>query len=599
MASSHIRRGGALTDGKWMLSAVAIFFIALLSLRVQDVFAGSLPGADDFMRIQQIRDLLGGQNWFDVDQARLLTPEGGEMHWSRLPDLFISGLILLFDLFLDRDAAEKLAVGVWPLILLGAAFALLSAAMQRLRIGLAGQVFGLVFFATSAAVFNFWPGRIDHHGLVVVLTLGGLVAVLSPQMNARSGWGLAFCIAAMLSVALESLPYVAGLIAIMGLFWIVRGHREGVRLAAFGLALILFSSMFYLLDAPGFGPLRYVCDAYGTSHWIGLCVGGALLCGLGVFGGAFDTWFKRALVGAAAGLVTLAVIVLVNPACLGDPYATVPESVRVSWLSVVGEAKTLSTLLSDEPDRVIWVFGFIAAGLVGAGVMLLKASADQRVAWIGFLAIFGLSVLATIWQIRGQSFSHVFAAIGAAGLTGHLFSNWRTEGGPRPLMAFAVAALLMSPLTWEILSTNFAKPLAYEDEGAQHNIACIRAEAYAGLADHPPMRLHTPIILGSFVLARSPHSVLAAPYHRNIDGIALANEVMMVPTSEARDRLLEIGATHLLYCRGLNETNRYGLLWPNGFAAALNRDERPDWLEPVDGLTETEGTVRLYRVVPR
>lgn len=599
MASSHIRRSDRLADGKWALWAVALFFIGLLSLRLADVFAGNIPDADDHMRLQQIRDLLNGQNWFNVDQSRLLTPEGGEMHWSRLPDLFVAGVILLTEPWLGREAAENLAMGLWPLVLLGGVFALLATVMQRLGIGLIGQLFGFAAFATSAAVFNFWPGRIDHHGLVVLLALGGLAAALSPQQSARSGWVLALCTTAMLSVAFEGLPYVAGLIAIMGFFWVARGHREGVRLSVFGLGLILFSSAFFLLDSPGFGSRRFVCDAYGTSHWVGLSLGGGLLCALGVFGGLLDTWFKRMLAGAAAGLVTLAAILLINPACLADPYAAVPDAVKLSWLSIVGEAKTLSTLLTDEPDRVVWVFGFIAAGGVGTAIMLAKASAEQRLSRSAFALMLVLSVVATVWQIRGQSFSHVFAAIGAAWLVGWLWTAWRESGGVQALLVFALAALAMSPLSWETASTRFAKPLAYEDQGVHHNLSCIRPEAYTALAATPAMRLHTPVILGPFVLSRTPHAVFSGPYHRNIEGIARANAVMLGPVDAARAQLLDMGATHLLYCRGLNETNRYGLLWPEGFAAALNRDEIPDWLEPVDGLTETEGTVRLYRIKPQ
>ena len=214
MASSYIRPDHGLADGKWPLWLVATAFIILIGLRVTDVFAGVIPGADDMMRLQQIRDLLGGQGWFDVAQSRMLTPEGGDMHWSRLPDLFVAGVILLTEPVLGRETAEQLAIGIWPLILLTGAFTFLHVVMERLQVNRAGQVFGFICFATSAAVFNFWPGRIDHHGLVVVLTLAGFAAVLSPGLSARSAVLLALCVTAILSIALEGLPYIAGLIAI-------------------------------------------------------------------------------------------------------------------------------------------------------------------------------------------------------------------------------------------------------------------------------------------------------------------------------------------------------------------------------------------------
>ncbi|MEO0606745.1 MAG: hypothetical protein AAFY82_00830 [Pseudomonadota bacterium] len=597
MTSSHIRPGYGLGQRKWPLLLVAAGFIGLLALRLTDVFAGVMPGADDLMRVQQIRDLLGGQSWFNVDQSRLLTPEGGNMHWSRIPDLFIAGLILVSTPFLGADAAEKLAVGVWPLLLLAAAFFFFSTALRRLGASLVGQILGLVFFATSAAIFNFWPGRIDHHGLVVVLALSGLAAVTSPSLSARSGLVLAFSVTAMLSVALEGLPYVAGLIAIMGLFWIVRGHREGVRLVTFGIALIVFSSLFYIFDAPGFSARRWVCDAYGTSHWAGLSLGGFLFVALGVFGGALGTWVPRLWAGIVAGALTLAVIIWVNPACLGDPYANVPDSVRLAWLSVVGEAKTLSVLLADEPDRVVWVFGVLITAAMATAWMIQSAAADQRLVRTGFAMLFALSILATVWQIRGQSFSHVFAAMAAGWLAGHLFERWRAQGGAGRLLVVAAAAFALAPLSWETVSTRFAKPLAYEDETASHNLSCTRPEAYQSLAEtRAEMRLHTPVILGVWVLARTPHAVFAGPYHRNIQGITAVTDIYTGSPDRARAQLAALGATHLLYCRGLNETNRYGLLWPESFAAQLNRDELPDWLIAADALSETEGVVRLYRI---
>lgn len=593
MASSHIRPVDGLADGKWMVWAVAGFFLFMLAVRISDVFAGFIPGADDMMRLQQIRDMLGGQGWFTVDQSRLLTPEGGDMHWSRLPDLFIAGVILLTEPLIGQDAAEKLAIGVWPLVLLGAAFTFLCLILQRLQVNRAGQIFAIIFFATSAAIYNFWPGRIDHHGLVVVLTLGGLAAALSPGLSGRSAVILAVCVTAMLSIALEGLPYVAGLIAIMGLFWIVRGHREGVRLAVFGLALAVFASLFYALDAPGLGPQRMVCDAYGTSHWAGLVAGGALLAGLGVFGGAFDTWWKRLIAGGLAGTATLAIVIAVNPACLADPYAALPDTVRIFWLNMVGEAKPLSILLAEEPGRVVSVFGFLAAASVATGLMIYTAAPDQRLARIGVALLLALSILTTIWQIRGQSFSHLFAAIGAGWLVGALFMQWREKGGAQPLLICAIAAAALSPVSWDTLATRFPSQLP-----ESQNMACIDPDAYATLPTEPNMRIQAPIILGVSVIARTPHSVFAGPYHRNMQGMERSNAVLIGPAGEAHQRLLDMGATHLLYCRGLRETTRYGTLWPDGLAAQMNRDELPDWLEPADTLTETEGKVRLYRVKP-
>ena len=598
MASSLFRRDGALGDGKWVLWGFGLTMIVLLSFRIPELMTGVLPGLDDMMRLQQVRDLLAGQSWFDVDQSRLLTPEGGNMHWSRLPDLFLAGFIAILQPLIGQSAAEGLAVGLWPLILLASVLSLLTLIMQRLGVRRAGQVCGLFFFTGSAAIYNFWPGRIDHHGFVAVLILAGLAALVSKHYSARSGIILAGCLSAALSIAIEALPYAGGLIAILGLFWIVRGHQEGVRLATFGMALVGFATLFLVLDAPGLSDRRMVCDAYGTSHWAALSIGGALLAVLGVFGGWWDTWPKRFAAGGLAASATLAVFIAVNPACFGDPYAAVPESVRESWLGAVEEAQSLPQLLQSDLERVIWVYGFLAMAGLASVWMIFRAQPQQRLARIGVFLLLVLAILATVWQLRGQSFSHLFALIGAGWLAGHLFDTWRSRRGPGALLLFASAVLVLSPMLWRNLGSMTA-PVDSSGEAIEAlSMECVAPENFQAMADMPPMRVHTPIDLGIPVLLRTPHDVFVGPYHRNVQGIDRANLVLIGPPELARLRLLQMGATHLAYCNRLGETNRYGKLWPDGFAAQLNRDDIPDWLEPVDGLTETDGVVRLYRVTP-
>ena len=50
---------------------------------------------DDELRLQQVRDLIAGQGWFDLHQYRVDASDGGVLrHWSRLVDAPIAGLVL-------------------------------------------------------------------------------------------------------------------------------------------------------------------------------------------------------------------------------------------------------------------------------------------------------------------------------------------------------------------------------------------------------------------------------------------------------------------------------------------------------------------------
>src|ERR1044072_5729070 len=67
----------------------------------------ALGDTDDNMRIMQVRALLAGQGWYDLPQHRLA---GSNIHWSRLVDLPIAALKLVFTpLFGGRNAEQGAA----------------------------------------------------------------------------------------------------------------------------------------------------------------------------------------------------------------------------------------------------------------------------------------------------------------------------------------------------------------------------------------------------------------------------------------------------------------------------------------------------------
>lgn len=68
-----------------------IWSVAVLTLGV--TFGTSSLSTDDAMRLVEVRDLLAGQNWFDLTQYRLNSPNGVVTHWSRLIDLPLAVLI--------------------------------------------------------------------------------------------------------------------------------------------------------------------------------------------------------------------------------------------------------------------------------------------------------------------------------------------------------------------------------------------------------------------------------------------------------------------------------------------------------------------------
>ncbi|MFD1283041.1 hypothetical protein ACFQ5C_25570, partial [Methylobacterium goesingense] len=215
--------------GLWMLYPVSGF---------RDVVGGLvLPDTDDAMRLVQVRDLLAGQGWFDMVQHRLMPTDGASMHWSRLVDAPLAGLIGLATPWLGRPMAEGLVVALWPPALFGLCLALVYRAV-RPRYGFRAALLAL-FTATQTANFGglFAFGRIDHHNVqaLLVLTLALCLAAPVPTFHRAALGGIAA--ATSLAVGLEALPFIA----IAGVFlmgdWVLRGRTALPALWGFALAL--------------------------------------------------------------------------------------------------------------------------------------------------------------------------------------------------------------------------------------------------------------------------------------------------------------------------------------------------------------------------
>ena len=85
-------------DGAYPVVLISLLFAAASVMLNLPVIKGGVFNAlstDDAMRLVEVRDLIGGQGWFDLFQHRMDPPVGTSMHWSRLIDAPLAAMILL------------------------------------------------------------------------------------------------------------------------------------------------------------------------------------------------------------------------------------------------------------------------------------------------------------------------------------------------------------------------------------------------------------------------------------------------------------------------------------------------------------------------
>ncbi|MCR5869818.1 hypothetical protein LRS12_03035 [Sphingomonas sp. J344] len=270
-----------------------------------------LPDTDDVMRLQQIRDWLAGQGWNDLAQHRL-GPEGLEMHWSRLPDLVPGAIVALLTPLLGAHGAELVAVMLSPMLLFAAALMLIASIARRLEVSAPVAVVVAALAYPASALFL--PGRIDHHGVQLVLVLILVRALICPG-GWRSGVSAGVASVASLVVGMETAPFLGLGGGVLVLRWAVAGEGERPRLLGYGVALVAGLGIAALLFRTS-GWNVASCDAFAAPLWRAAQVAALVPPGLALAGSRLVA--PRARVGAAIllGGVAAAVALALSPACL-------------------------------------------------------------------------------------------------------------------------------------------------------------------------------------------------------------------------------------------------------------------------------------------
>lgn len=480
-----------------------------------------LPDTDDVMRLVQIRDWLGGQGFFDLTQYRLGGAGGTPMHWSRLGDMGPAAIILATRPFLGASGAELTALILWPSLLF-LAFVLLCAAIAgkvggERAMGVAVILAALAF--PAAALFV--PGRIDHHGLQIVLLLVAVLHVIG-DASRRSGLIAGIATAASLAVGVELVVPLAIVCGFVCARWAYDDNRK--RLSGLSLGLIGGLAVMGVL-----APMNWIypaCDAFTRQAALAGLTGAVAMALLAHMPFAFG---RRGRIVALTytGGAALCVIALVAPACLADPYASVDPVIRTQWMSKVEEARGLMALTLPE-----WI-GTAGLALVAliVGVTQAVRLRDPDRALVALLIV--ASIALSLIQARAI---HVAAALAPIVLA-PLVANLRVV---RPTMA---------PIAW-LLSIGISYPLAAKALPAPDAVAqtCDPAAAIRALTKHSAGLVLAPIDLGPRLLINTRHRVLAAPYHRNAYGIRAwlnpqaANEqkidyLMLCPSGARQARL--------------------------------------------------------------
>jgi hypothetical protein len=555
--------------------------------------ATTFPDADDAMRLVEMRDYLAGQGWFDMHQARVAPPAGFDSHWSRLIDAGLAGLFLFFRFFVDPALAERLMLALWPVLWLipviggGAAVAWRISGREAACVVLLLAVFGL------PGMGQFRPGRIDHHNVQLALAVLVVAATVWSDRR-RFAAPLAGAITGLaLAIGLESVPMLALCGAAIALRYLI-DPAAAVPLRAYGLSLAASTVVAFLVSV---GPDNWAlsfCEQLALNSAAAVTVGG-----LGLALASTHAVARSPLTRGAALLVTATAAVALGlwfePRCIGGPFAIMDPTVRTLWLMDISEMQSLARMLQLEPLSGVATTAFPALSVLAT--LLVARQLGRDFAFLTAAAAFLLACAATVGVIKFYSYA-VWLGVPLVAVAALFVFDWLKV---RSLVPQFVGALLVTPVAVTLGAMTLASSVGTArglDIDPPERQACVNKENAAGLARLPVGQIVTnEVEWGPYLLAFTPHSVLAAPYHiRLAAAILTANEAFALPPAQARNVIAAAGVDYVVTCGtqgpvGLTEEQTAGSLWRH-----LKDGDVPDWLLPVP---ELDGhPFAVYRVRP-
>ena len=563
---------------QWSMLAWLLIAAWLIWQRWPYIFWLALGDTDDNMRLMQVRGLLNGQGWYDLTQYRLNPPTGFNIHWSRLVDLPIAGLILFFRLFTTNEWAERLAVGIAPLLPLSVVIGSIAFTVRRLVAPLAYPLaIILIAFGCTVSMLMFMPERIDHHGWQLAF-LCLTVAGLADDHRFRAGAIIGLSSAASLTIGLEMLPYCAMAGAIVALRWIW-DRDQVVQLKTYALTLGGATALGFA-GFTSYANMAMRCDALTPVYLTVMVVAGALLFCLGLWNP--QNRFVRLGAAVVAGAAIAIGFALVFPQCLGRPEQVSPELARL-WLNNVREAKPIyeHPLRTSIPIAVMPVIG-----LIGAIVAVwLDWRRHRSVKWVPVALFTSFACAMLLWQVRAGPAAQLLAIPGATALAWVLLPWFLRQNSMavRVVGTFFAFLAISGLFTGVILRWFPIDPPSKRVQTINRaNARCASLPRLRQLNRIPAQIAFTHVDLGPRLITTTHFDAIAGPYHRNGPAILDVHHAFMGTPQQFLSIAHRHHATLLITCPNMSETTVYRARSPGGFYDQLAHGKTFAFLKPVE-----------------
>jgi hypothetical protein len=407
-----------------------------------------------------------------------------------------------------------------------------------------------------------------------------------------------------LAVGLETLPFVA----CAGMFyvgrWILEGRGAERPFAGFAIGLAVSAPiLFGLQTAPRLWGAAE-CDAL-SAPWLVLTSGASAFGGLAIgCRPLLPSRSHRAIAALLAGTALVASFAILFPFCLQGPFAGMPEIVKTEWLAAVQEAKPVLQHFREGPGAALAIYAPLplAAAIATHQTFAGHEPGSQRVFAILAVLLWPGAIIA-LFQIRGVYIGSAFIPF----VAGWALDRAIARLSDRDLASLrqgvtVIASLLLLSKTWWLLALVPAKAFALVAGSADRGIeerslearwmTCTDPAGFRSLDRLAPGIVLAHTDLGANLLLHTHHSIIAAPYHRNVGGLLAEIEAFGGSEGDAKRHAELHQADYIVICPSwINRESRAR----DAFLSKLSAGEtEAGWLVPL-AMAEG-GSLKAWRV---
>ncbi len=514
--------------GLWR--AFLIIYATALALCALDLLDGKPfdSDIDDILRALQIRHLMSpAGHWWNLALPMIGSPEIYLSPWSRLVDLPYAILSTLAAPIVGLDRAISLSFLLWPPLLL-AVYSLFTAVIVERLAPARNRADHLLLAAATAtmllAVWEFVPGRIDHHNMQIVALMTIMAGLV--RWDRRGGLMVGIGTLASVAIALEGLPFVAVVFAGL-ILCVLQNNRGAFEVLRAACLIMLFATLplaWFLLGWEA--SLSTQCDAF-SAPYILLLLGCAGILLAGCIGLSKAPVWARLLVMAIGGGVLIVAFTKLFPLCLAGPYWMIDPLSKALWFDRIAQEQDFAFYAADAPLAVLLLIGVQALALVAALPRIWARLRQGEPAPAILLAVAVSSLLLTFFMVRYIRFPFAFAPLllpmafqqGAQNEANRRATAWRYR-----VVWPAAGVIAIGMVCLRLVSTPVERPFDAVDRMAYDDC---RAGDFSSLADLPPGHIIAPGALALTMAASSMpqgFTVGGIPYHRAAPGLKHAFE---------------------------------------------------------------------------